>query len=103
MFLWNRNVIAQTIPHPVAGEVHSLLSTHSEKWTSVVHGYCLLLVRKLDSNCSLLHDEDIKSIHNSTSRDVLCVLSEAEYSGKTGDLILDSKRKLSEQHRLEGS
>lgn len=74
--------MAQTISHPAAGEVHSLLSTRSEKWTSVVHSYCLLLARKLDGNCSLFHDEDIKSIHNSTSHDVLYVLSEAEYSGK---------------------
>lgn len=103
MFLWNRNVMAQTIPHPAAGGVHSLLSTHSEEWTSVVHSYCLLLARELDGNLSLFHDEDTKSTHNCTSHDVLYVMSEGEYPGKTGNLILDSKRKLSEQHRLEDS
>lgn len=45
-FLWNRNAMVGTILHPTACKVHPLLSSCSEKWTSVVHSYYLLLARK---------------------------------------------------------
>lgn len=81
----------------------TLLFSCSEKWTPVLRCYCLLSARKLDGICSLFHDEDTKSIHDSISHNVSYLLSEAEYSGKNGKFNLDNKRKLAEQHGLEDS
>lgn len=86
--------MAQTIPHPTARKVHSLLSSRSEECTSVVHSYCLLSARKLNGNCVVFHDEDTKSIHNTLGHDVSYVLSEVEYSGENWKFNLHSKKKL---------
>lgn len=82
-------------------ERSTLLSTRSEKWTPVVHSYCLFLARELDGNRSLFHDEDTKSTHNHTSHDVFICAVRGRIFKENWKINLNSKRKRSEQHRRE--
>lgn len=98
-FLWNRNAMVWTILHPTACKVHPLLSSCSEKWTSVVHSYDLLLERKMPTVAS--HMKTLNLSRTIWAKSFVCAVRSRIFR-ESWKFDLNSIRKLL-KYRLEGS